>query len=75
LTPTTTRRSSSISSAPRRPPPRSPLQEPLLDRGDRAAERLDLRHELPGPLADLARPLLDEVRAAERVRDVGDAVS
>ena len=43
------------------------LHEALLDRGDGAAELVDLQDQLPGLRLELVREGFDEVRAAERV--------
>ena len=49
------------------------LDEPLLDRRDRAAELVDALDQLPRALLELVGERLDEERAAERVGRVGGA--
>src|SRR5205085_12129150 len=44
------------------------LRVPALDRGERAAELIDLSQVLPHAALDVGRHLLDRIRPAERVR-------
>ena len=50
-----------------------PLREALLDRLDHAAEAVDGLEVLPGAALHVERQPLDEVGAAERIDDAGDA--
>ena len=50
-----------------------PLREAFLDRLDHAAEAVDGVEVLPGAALHVERQPLDEVRAAERIDDAGDA--